>query len=200
MMKMHAKIMKIYTEKKDYVLIGAALLAYIFLFILFALLRSTPASISNDNELKNHEESPLISTDLSSISRWHLFGVNELEKFSNSNIKLVGIIFENNSSKAIILVNSEERILKNGDKINSNFTVQKIEPSRVVIDTNEGLQQMGLFEETPTQAGLPNEAAPPPPSADMANNNDSGDYNKYSENNPELSNQTGEQEVSNSRN
>ncbi len=176
--------MKMYTDHKSYTLAGLAIVFYVALLGIFTLMPSASPFESNEVDVRPVHKFTAIDTDLSIISKWHLFGKNDLEKFNNNNIKLIGIIFQDNASKAIMLVNSEERIFKSGDKINSIYSVQKIEPSRVVITTTEGPQQLGLFEAMDSENQTINEVnGLPAPAADISNNNQSQDYNINSENN-----------------
>jgi type II secretory pathway component PulC len=82
------------------------------------------------------------------ISTWHLYGFNDeihLQKVKDSKIQLNGIIFNNQDSKAIMLVNAKEFVFKIGDKIDDSYTIQNIEKTRVIFTTPQGIEEMALF-------------------------------------------------------
>lgn len=111
--------------------------------------------------IKKHtiDYSPLIisqtpqKVDYTGIRSWPLFGVNTestISKISYGNIKLVGIIYKAQStdkSKAVILMDNKEYILCNGDNIGNSYIIYKIEPSRIIIGSHNGLEELALWTE-----------------------------------------------------
>ena len=84
------------------------------------------------------------------MNSWHLFGVSPhtaLAKVQDSHIRLVGIIYHNERPRVIIMVNEQELVLSKGDKIDSQYVIQKIEPHRIIVTTTEGFKSFELFED-----------------------------------------------------
>ncbi len=147
--KMHIKSLHTLTANKYFNLYGlpTALYSLFALGLILLLWFNSKESDLVDNS-KAVESSVAENVNLSLISSWHLFGFDKEAKFQkveNANIKLVGIIFDNSNSKAILMVNAKELVLHKGEKIDNNYSIQKIEPSRVIVTTNEGSQEIDLF-------------------------------------------------------
>ena len=89
--------------------------------------------------------------DYSVISSWPLFGLNAgdtISKITDNRIKLVGIIYRaqsSNKSSAVIFMDNKEYILHNGDKIGNAYIIHKIEPSRIIVTSKNGLEELALF-------------------------------------------------------
>jgi len=85
----------------------------------------------------------------SMISTWHLFGLSPdtaLVQVQDAHIRLVGIIYRAHNPRAIIMINDKEVVLSKGEKIDSRYQIQKIEPHRIVVSTKEGFKSFELFE------------------------------------------------------
>ena len=111
----------------------------------------------NSETLITNEETPLLAQKQTSnfalINTWHLFGINPntaLAKVKDSHIRLVGIIYHNDRPRVIIMVNEQELVLSKGDRIDSQYVIQKIEPHRIIVTTNEGYKSFELFEDRST--------------------------------------------------
>ncbi len=137
------------TANKYFVPYGIPLILYcLFALILMVILLKAPKEGELANSSTPVETSVVENVNFNLISSWHLFGFDKEAKFQkvkDANIKLVGIIFDNSNSKAILLVNAKERVLHAGDKIDNNYSIQKIEQSRVIVGTSEGAQELDLF-------------------------------------------------------
>ncbi len=103
---------------------------------------------TTDNTFLQEKVSSVAPNELNLMTNWSFFGTanTSLEKVKSTNLQLIGIIFEGADSLAIIRIDGKEEILKNGSKINSIYTINKIEPLRVIVATGEGLEQLELFE------------------------------------------------------
>jgi hypothetical protein len=100
------------------------------------------------------EATPLLAqkqvSNFSMLNSWHLFGISPntaLIKVKDNHIRLVGIIYHSERPKVIIMVNEQELVLSKGDKIDSQYVIQKIEPHRIIVTTNEGYKSFELFED-----------------------------------------------------
>lgn len=89
-------------------------------------------------------------SNFSQLNTWHLFGISPntaLAKVKDNHIRLVGIIYHNERPKVIVMINEQELVLSKGDKIDSQYVIQKIEPHRIIVTTNEGYKSFELFED-----------------------------------------------------
>lgn len=105
-----------------------------------------------------HDESPVAEVpsqppsrthEIQEIQSWHLFGVKPRpgSSFALKNLRLVGVVFApDKESSAIVMMNNKEILLKAGDKIDRGVKIQKIEATRIILQTPEGSQTLGLFE------------------------------------------------------
>lgn len=149
-MKMHEKALQKVTGQKFSASSIAIIAAYVALVLLifycyYAFSSKTPAIQKQQSTASAYSKG--VNFDV--IPSFHLFGINDdpnLRKLKDSHIELVGIIFKDKASKAIILINSKEQVLSTGDKIDNNYSIHKIEPSRVIISTSNGLEELGLFD------------------------------------------------------
>lgn len=79
----------------------------------------------------------------------NLFGVapKSVKEMKNTQWQLKGIIFSEGNQKLIILnIGKEDKILKEGDKINSDTVIEKIEKDRVVFRKNGELHMLPIFK------------------------------------------------------
>lgn len=89
------------------------------------------------------------TNDVQEIQSWHLFGAKPQagSSYALKNLKLVGIVFEPGmESRAIIMMDNHEILLKAGDKVDRGVKIQKIEPTKITLQTPEGPQTLELFE------------------------------------------------------
>ena len=89
------------------------------------------------------------TNDIQEIQSWHLFGAKPQpgSSYALKNLKLVGIVFEPNmESRAIIMLDNKEVLLKAGEKVDRGIKIQKIEPTKIILQTPEGPQTLELFE------------------------------------------------------
>ncbi|MBS0287048.1 MAG: hypothetical protein JSR17_07120 [Proteobacteria bacterium] len=160
---MHEKLMNILTVHRNYFKIGLFVGGYLLAFSCILGLYAIFYNAGSDTQ--NNEPQSVVSkkdVDYKIIAPMHLFGFNEdsrLRKISNDNIKLVGIIYKDNASKAIMLINAKEQIFNLGDKVENVYTIQKIEPSRVIVATQDGFEEIGLFEALNQGKALKNDNA-----------------------------------------
>lgn len=86
--------------------------------------------------------------DMELMATWPIFGKNTptVANVNDSNLQLLGIIFQGPESVAIIRINGAESLLKSGSKINNMYTIHKIEPMQVIVSSSNGLQKLELFE------------------------------------------------------
>lgn len=127
---------------------GLYLLVALFLFHAY-FGNQENREISTVNEVTpSHTQKQMSNFAL--INTWHLFGINPntaLAKIKDSHIRLVGIIYHNERPKVILMVNEQELVLIKGDRIDSHYVIQKIEPHRIIVTTNEGYKSFELFED-----------------------------------------------------
>lgn len=99
---------------------------------------------------KNTGESVSILVKASTIGSWHLFGTQPLQRGQNqlSNFKLIGIIYKKwGTSSAIIATNGKENIYKEGEKLSTEISIVKIEPTKILLNTSQGKLYLELFVE-----------------------------------------------------
>jgi hypothetical protein len=149
-MNMHEIRLKILTGIHLHRNLMIAIISYMLIAMVLIYLHALKTTKAAQSGWKSNQiASESMNVDINAMRTWHLFGLSdsgELHKLSDSNIELIGIIYQGKSSRAIMLINASERTFSNGEKIDSNYTIQEIEPSRIVIATKDGVEEIAMFE------------------------------------------------------
>jgi type II secretory pathway component PulC len=129
----------------------AMLYGSIFLLAAFLYYKATrePYTLSVKPN-KNTGETVSILVKAKSIGTWHLFGSQPMQRGQNqlSNYKLIGIIYKRwGESSAIIAANGKESLYKEGEKLSSEISIVKIEPTKILLNTSQGKLYLELFVE-----------------------------------------------------
>ncbi len=85
---------------------------------------------------------------IDAVASLHLFGISQgtlLKKVDLNNIKLLGIIYNDKESKAIMAIEGKEEELIKGCKIANEYTIQAIEQNSVIVKGPNGLEVFEMF-------------------------------------------------------
>lgn len=129
---------------------------YTLLFFYIAIISVVIYYYQGDQKIVNSTPPTLPTSidpqkqDYAVMRNWHLFGVHAevtLNQVKNSKIKLIGIIYHLDHKKrtAIVLIDDKEYLLHYGDAIGSEYTIHKIDPSRIIVNSHNGLEELTLF-------------------------------------------------------
>jgi hypothetical protein len=151
-MNMHVKRVQRWLQQHATSSAGIPFLIYLgFIFILFLLLDLNPISQDPQKKLTAKLPAALGEAEFNQMLEWPLFGQGAaLQTMNNTDLELIGIIMEGDESVAIIRVNGEDQFLKSGSKINGKYSINKIEKMRVIVASENGLEQLELFQNMKT--------------------------------------------------